>query len=102
MGRKTHAQALSVWANGVRVGTWRIPTRGPAELQYEHGWMDSAAGRPLSLSLPFGVDGNTLLRGDRVENYFDNLLPDSDIIRKRIATRFKTASLEPFDLLKAI
>lgn len=102
MGRRTHAQAQSVWANGVRVGTWRIPTRGPMELQYDQGWMDSEVGRPLSLSLPFGVDGNTPVRGDRVQNYFDNLLPDSDIIRKRIATKFKTASLEPFDLLKAI
>jgi serine/threonine-protein kinase HipA len=102
MGRKTHAQALSVWANGVRVGTWRIPARGPVELQYDQGWMDSDVGRPLSLSLPFGVDATRPLRGDRVENYFDNLLPDSDIIRKRIATRFKTASLEPFDLLKAV
>lgn len=102
MGRKTHAQALSVWANGLRVGTWRIPARGPVELKYDQGWMDSDVGRPLSLSLPFGVDGTSPVRGDRVEHYFDNLLPDSDIIRKRIATRFKTVSLEPFDLLKAI
>ena len=102
MGRKSHAQALSVWANGVRVGTWRLPTRGPAELHYDQAWMDSAVGRPLSLSLPFGVNGNTPVKGERVENYFDNLLPDSEIIRKRIATRFKTASLAPFDLLKAI
>ena len=102
MGRRTHAQALSVWANGVRVGVWRIPTRGPVELHYDPGWMASELGRPLSLSLPFGVDGNTPVKGDRVDNYFDNLLPDSEIIRRRIATRFRTASLEPFDLLKAI
>ena len=24
MGRKSHSQALSVWANGERVGTWTI------------------------------------------------------------------------------
>jgi serine/threonine-protein kinase HipA len=102
MGRKSHAQAMSVWANGARVGTWRLPTRGPAELQYDQAWMDSTVGRPLSLSLPFGVDGNTPVKGPKVETYFENLLPDSDIIRKRIAARFKTASLETFDLLKAI
>jgi serine/threonine-protein kinase HipA len=101
MGRRSHAQALSLWANGQRVGTWRIPTRGPMELRYDEAWMKSDLGRQLSLSLPFGID-TTPLRGERVQNYFDNLLPDSEAIRRRIAARFKTASLEPFDLLKAI
>ncbi|NUA29559.1 type II toxin-antitoxin system HipA family toxin [Cupriavidus basilensis] len=101
MGRRSHARALSVWANGERVGTWRIPTRGDMELQYDPGWLASPAGRPLSLSLPFGVDTSPL-KGDRVRNYFDNLLPDSDAIRKRLATRFKAATTEAFDLLEAI
>ena len=35
-------------------------------------------------------------------SYFANLLPDSTDIRKRVATRFRTGSLEPFDLLRAI
>jgi len=101
MGRKSHAQALSVWANGQRVGVWRLPTRGPMELEYDRAWMRSSLGRPLSRSLPFGVDA-TALRGERVHHYFDNLLPDSDIIRRRIAARFKTGSVETFDLLKAV
>ncbi|MGO4330217.1 type II toxin-antitoxin system HipA family toxin [Cupriavidus sp. 2TAF22] len=101
MGRRTHARALSLWANGERVGTWRIPTRGEMELQYDPDWMASDAGRPLSLSLPFGVDASPL-KGERVRNYFDNLLPDSDTIRKRLATRFKAASTDAFDLLEAI
>jgi serine/threonine-protein kinase HipA len=101
MGRKSHAQTLSIWANGQRVGTWRIPTRGAVELQYDRAWKDSPAGRPLSLSLPFGVD-DAPLKGERVQNYFDNLLPDSDAIRKRIASRFGTGSVDPFDLLRAI
>jgi serine/threonine-protein kinase HipA len=62
--------------------------------------MNSAAGRPLSLSLPF--TGEVALKGDRVRNFFDNLLPDSEAIRLRIATRFKTGSAEVFDLLQAI
>lgn len=101
MGRKSHAQALSLWANGQRVGIWRIPTRGEMELQYDEAWMKSDLGRQLSLSLPFGID-TTPLRGARVQNYFDNLLPDSETIRRRIAQRFRTASLDPFDLLTAI
>lgn len=101
MGRKSHAQTLSIWANGLRVGIWRIPARGAVELQYDRAWKDSPAGRPLSLSLPFGVD-EAPLRGERVQNYFDNLLPDSDAIRKRIASRFGIGSVDPFDLLRAI
>jgi serine/threonine-protein kinase HipA len=101
VGRPSRARALSVWANGVRVATWRIPARGEMELQYDPAWRESAAGRPLSLSLPFGAD-NSPLRGPAVESYFDNLLPDSAEIRRRVAGRFKTQSTQPFDLLAAI
>ncbi|KML55808.1 toxin HipA [Burkholderia cepacia] len=101
MGRKSHTRALSIWTNGQRVGTWRIPARGDMELLYAREWKQSAVGRPLSLSLPFGV-GDAPLRGERVNHYFDNLLPDSDAIRRRLAARFGTATIEPFDLLAAL
>ena len=101
MGRATHARALSVWANGERVGIWRLPSRGPMEFSYDLPWIASAAGRPLSLSLPF-TPGNRPHKGPRVLNYFDNLLPDSDVIRKRIAQRYQTETLDAFDLLRAI
>ena len=101
MGRRSHARALSIWANGQRVGTWEIPATGEMQLRYAETWQQSPAGRPLSLSLPFGV-GNVPLKGARVQNYFENLLPDSPDIRKRIATRFRTETQEAFDLLKAI
>ncbi|VWB81604.1 toxin HipA [Burkholderia lata] len=101
MGRKSHTRALSIWANGQRVGTWRIPARGDMELLYDTGWKQSPVGRPLSLSLPFGV-GDAPLRGERINHYFDNLLPDSDVIRRRLAARFGTVTTEPFDLLAAL
>lgn len=71
------------------------------ELRYDPEWMTSDVGRPLSLSLPFGAPG-VPLTGDVIDSYFDNLLPDSDQIRKRVATRFKTGSTDVFDLLQAI
>jgi serine/threonine-protein kinase HipA len=101
MGRKTHSRALSVWTNGQRVGVWCIPSRGDVELYYDPAWMSSPAGRPLSLSLPFGVDSSPL-KGERVSNFFDNLLPDSDEIRKRLATRFETGATDAFALLQAL
>ncbi|WP_291013458.1 type II toxin-antitoxin system HipA family toxin [Hydrogenophaga sp.] len=100
MGRATKARSLSVWANGERVGTWTIPARGDMEFIYDLSWIASEAGRPLSLSMPF--TGTQALRGAPVHNYFENLLPDSEAIRKRLATRFKTDTLEAFDLLEAI
>jgi serine/threonine-protein kinase HipA len=101
VGRASHSRALSIWTNGQRVGTWRIPARGEMELRYDADWMKSPAGRPLSLSLPFGVDTSPL-KGEKVANFFDNLLPDSIEIRKRLASQFKTGSTEAFALLAAL
>lgn len=104
MGRRSHCRALSLRANGQRVGTWTLPTRGDMALNmaftYDAEWMSSPAGRPLSLSLPY--TGDQALRGERVHNFFDNLLPDSEAIRRRLAVRFKTQSDGAFDLLQAI
>jgi serine/threonine-protein kinase HipA len=101
MGRRSHSRSLSIWSNGEHVGTWTIPARGPMELRYDPEWVASDVGRPLSLSLPFGAPG-VPFTGEVIDRYFDNLLPDSDQIRKRIAARFRTGSTDVFDLLQAI
>ena len=92
MGRPSNYRTLSIWTNGQRVGTWTFNRRGEHSLQYDSEWMSSPAGLPLSLSLP--CTGDVALKGDRVRNFFDNLLPDSETIRLRIATRFKTEGAE--------
>ena len=101
MGRPSHARALNVWANGKQVGQWRLPSRGPMEFQYAASWVESPEGRPLSLSLPITLDAPPL-RGKVVHNYFDNLLPDSERIRARLQSRFRTGSSDAFALLQAI
>ncbi|PWW80980.1 hypothetical protein CR164_12725 [Prosthecochloris marina] len=40
--------------------------------------------------------------GDSVYFFFDNLLPNSDAIRKRIRDRFATGSIDAFQLLAEI
>lgn len=87
--------------NGALVGEWAIASGGGSELSYAPEWLASEAHRPLSLSLPINFDGLPL-RGEVVSNYFENLLPDSDKIRRRLQQRFGTASQEAFDLLAAI
>lgn len=101
MGRPSHSRALAVWINGQRVATWLMPARNAAELHYDVSWVIAAQGRPLSLSLPF-QPGNLPLRGDIVTHYFDNLLPDSEPIRRRLAQRYRSASTGAFDLLQQL
>jgi serine/threonine-protein kinase HipA len=101
MGRRSHSRALGVWANGLRVGRWIIPASGPMEFSYDTAWVASKEARPLSLSLPINLDGLPL-KGEKVGFFFDNLLPDSDVIRQRVRSRFHSPSGDPFDLLEAI
>lgn len=100
MGRRAHAQRLNIWLNGSPVGYWDA-SAGENTLTYFDEWIDDEQGRPLSLSLPF-QPGNAPYRGQVVQNYFDNLLPDSDVIRRRIAQHFRTAGTEPYQLLAAV
>lgn len=94
------AQELHLWMNGVPVGYWRI-TRQGHELGYFPQWLAHPQGRPISLSLPF-LPGGDAHRGDAVASYFDNLLPDSENIRTRLARRYQVRSVEPFSLLSAV
>jgi serine/threonine-protein kinase HipA len=98
MGRRSHTRALSLWMNGMRVGTWRMAPHSPDTLQYDTHWVQSREGRALSLSLPF-TPGNAPHRGERVRHYFDNLLPDSPDIRARLARRYQATSTDTFDVL---
>ena len=91
---------LGVWTNGERVGLWSI-TDGEHRFQYAEEWLASSSVRRLSLSLPFTPD-NAPHRGSVVRNFFDNLLPDSDAIRRRLRDKFSTESTDTFDLLAAI
>jgi serine/threonine-protein kinase HipA len=92
--------ALMIWMNGERVGEWTTLRTGTPVFRYERTWAQSANVRSLSLSLPITADRE--VRGDAVDYYFDNLLPDSTEIRRRIRTRFQTRSTGAFDLLSAI
>lgn len=101
MGRKSSTRELAIWINGIHAANWRFSQRGTSELLYSQEWVNSSEGRPLSLSLPFSLDKSPI-KTPAVENYFENLLPDSDVIRQRIKDKFNTPSRNTFDLLAAI
>jgi serine/threonine-protein kinase HipA len=99
------AGALNVWMNGEPVGVWTASRNGVPTFAYDPHWVASPSARALSLSLPItagNMVGNSEHRGDAVAHYFENLLPDSADIRKRLSSRFKTKSTQAFDLLTAI
>ncbi|WP_322004938.1 type II toxin-antitoxin system HipA family toxin [Paraburkholderia tropica] len=100
MARPRQTNRLDLWMNGLPVGHWEI-VRGVERLAYAESWLEDEQGRPLSLSLPF-TPGNQPLRGENVTDYFDNLLPDSERIRRRIATRYRTGGTTPFELLAVL
>jgi serine/threonine-protein kinase HipA len=86
--------------NGLPVGVWSTLRSGTPVLRYHEDWVHSAEGRVLSLSLPFTAQPEH--RGEAVTHYFENLLPDSPAIRRRLRRRFRARSDEAFDLLCAI
>lgn len=83
--------------NGIPVGYWET-TRQGERLAYFDEWLKDEQSRPLSLSLPF-VPGNAPYQGQIVTNYFDNLLPDNDAIRRRLAQRHHAGGTDAFRLL---
>lgn len=92
-------KVVNIYMNGMLVGKLEKTRSGILNFQYCESWLDTPGTRPISLSLPL-VD--TLYSGERVYNFFDNLLPDNPNLRKRIQTKFKLSSDHPFDLLECI
>ena len=87
--------------NGELVGVWYHTRQRIPAFRYDVSWITSPARRALSLSLPITA-GNNEHRGEVVNNYFENLLPDNAAIRRRLSSRFQTQSTDAFDLLTAI
>jgi len=84
--------------NGDHVGNWTIDAQGRHEFGYEQAWIETDGSRPISLSMPLQPP-DAPYRGGLVESFFDNLLPDSVDIRRRVQARFGAASMSAFDLL---
>ena len=99
-GRPSHHQTLMVLMNGESVGEWQFSPRAGHVFRYDAQWLTNPLRRPLSLSLPL-EQGTERLTGPRVESFFDNLLPDSSQIRKRLSHKFSSGT-RAMDLLEKI
>lgn len=87
---------MVIYMNGEKVAKLTRTSGGRLELAYSDEWLSSPSRRPLSLSLPLG---KARFSGELVQNFFDNLLPDSEPIRRRIQARFRAKSSDSLDLL---
>ncbi|MHB9004805.1 MAG: HipA N-terminal domain-containing protein [Coriobacteriia bacterium] len=71
------------------------------EFRYDTKWLKYPEVRPLSLSMPVD-DAKLAYTGEVVEAFFENLLPDSADIRRRLQRRFSVQNNSAFDLLAEI
>lgn len=93
------SSTLKVLMNGQLVGHLRGDSRGVLTFAYTESWLSSENRRPISLSMPLA---GRQYSGHTVENFFDNLLPDSQPIRSRLQARIGAESSRCFDLLTHI
>jgi len=99
MARRRAHVPLNVFLNSRHVGVLRREATGAIDFQYGHSWLDWRSTFPVSLSLPLREDRYI---GNLVINVFDNLLPDNDAIRNRVAERVGAEGTDAFSLLTAL
>lgn len=96
--RKTHAP-LDVLINGRQVGSLEKAASGAISFRYSEEWLAWEHRFAVSLSLPLTP---AAYRGAPVIAVFDNLLPDRDAVRRRVAERMGAQGTDFYSLLEAI
>jgi serine/threonine-protein kinase HipA len=99
MARRPAHIPLNVFLNGRLVGVLRRESNGAIDFLYDRQWLAWEPALPVSLSLPLREDRYI---GAPVINVFDNLLPDSDVIRRRVAERVGAGGTDAYSLLAAL
>lgn len=99
MAKKPAHIPLDIFLNGRNVGQLRREASGAIDFRYGPEWLAWDNNFPISHSLPLREDRYV---GDPVIAVFDNLLPDSDEVRKAIAARQHADGIDPYSLLAAI
>lgn len=99
MGRKRIYAPLDVYMNRRKVGQYYRDPDGAFAFTYASEWMDWENTLPISRSLPLRAERYT---GPKVIAVFENLLPDSDAIRRRVAERVGADGTDAYNLLSRI
>ena len=87
---------MNVLLNGRLVGTLHMERNGAISFAYAPDWLAWEHAVPISLSLPLREQAH---RGAPVFTYLENLLPDNQAIRNRIAAKVHAESTDAYHLL---
>jgi len=90
---------LDVFLNSRKIGKLNKESSGAIHFNYDPDWLDWEHALPVSLSLPLQEDAYS---GAQVLAVFENLLPDNEQIRSRVASKFNAEGTDPYSLLSAI
>jgi serine/threonine-protein kinase HipA len=85
--------------NGKPVGRLRRDASGAIDFKYDASWLDWESAMPVSHSLPLREERYL---GAPVIAVFENLLPDNESLRRRVAERCGADGTDPYSLLAAI
>jgi len=99
MPRRRAYAPLRVLLNNRLVGQLAKDVGGAISFRYDASWLGWENAFPVSLSLPLREDA---WRGAPVVAVFDNLLPDVDALRRRVAERVGADGIDAFSLLSVI
>ena len=99
MGRKRSYIPLTVYLNNRHVGQLSRDPSGGLSFGYAQSWLEWQHALPVSLSLPLRKDRYF---GAPVQAIFENLLPDYEPLRRRIAQRVGAPGTDAFSLLAEI
>lgn len=99
MARARVHRPLNIFLNGRKIGVLRRESSGAIDFRYDDTWLAWESAMPVSLSLPLREDRYV---GTTVLNVFDNLLPDAEVIRRRIAERVGARGTDAYSLLAAV
>jgi len=99
MPRRPKHAPLSVLLNNRLVGRLEKATSGAVSFDYDQSWLDWENAIPVSLSMPLREGA---YRGEQVTAVFENLLPDSLSLRRRVAERVGAAGTDAYSMLAAI
>lgn len=99
MGRRRAYVRLTVLMNNRLVGHLTKEMHGSITFSYDPFWLRWEHAMPISLSLPLREDP---YKGAAVSSVFENLLPDSDTMRRHMAERLGADGIDAYSLLAKI